>query len=96
MRVLGSGTPMVLVYSVVVTGVAAGRWAGLRQAIAFADGAAGLLQPELGRRALHRRHAAGGNLQVLPVDGVEVGWLARPLNSVLTAGKLWMGAWTAP
>ena len=46
-------------------------------------------QPQLGHGALHRHAAAHGDLQVGPVHLVEIGMVGRPLNSVLTAGKLW-------
>ncbi len=69
--------------------VALADGAGLRQAIALANRATGFFQPQLGHGALHGHAAADRYLQVAPVDGVEVGWWAKPLNSVFTAGKLW-------
>ena len=53
--------------------VAGRRRRGLRQAVALDDRAAGLLEPELGGRALHRHAAADRDHQAAPVDAGEVG-----------------------
>ncbi len=67
--------------------VARGRRAGLRQAVALADRAAGLLEPELGRGLLHRHAAADADLQVAPVDLVEVGVVGQRIEQGVDGRK---------
>ena len=70
--------------------VAGGRRAGLGQAVALEDRAAGLLQPQpRGAAAAPPCRRRREIIRWLQSTLSKSGWLAIALNSVFTAGKLW-------
>jgi hypothetical protein len=76
--------------------VAGGRRAGLGQAVALADRAAGLVEPQPRRGLCTAMPPPTLIFRWLQSTLSKSGWLAMALNSVLTAGKLWKAAPTAP